>query len=1135
MTNPNKKKNTSLSPDSRSCGSSFAVLLTILLFFIGAVDINAANWTQVKRDPGGTYRAVCYGSGLFVAVGDAGLISTSSDGSSWTNRTSGTSYNLYDVTYGGGLYVAVGYHGIILTSSNGSSWTTREPYTSAGLSFTSVAYNGTDLYVAGGVSGRLATSPDAITWTDRNSGLDIQLSDMAYGNGKFIAAGSSGKIPYSSDGINWTNKSVTGVNNYSAIYAGGIFMVGGQNGRVYTSANGTTWTKQSSGTTNYFMGITHNGSKFIASGNSDGYTCSMALVSNAGGTSWVRDKTPDYSSLLGCAAGGGVIVAVGTRRLIIRNTDAGIGDGVGCGSTPPPPPSGDTITVTSPNGGESWAASSTQTITWKGSKKYTTIDLEYFNGSSWVKIVSGIADSGSYSWKIPNTQTTLAKVWIKGNHSGGNAVDRSDDTFKITSPGTAAPEIVITSPKGGDSLSAGSTKAITWTTGGAGTIETVEIQYTVDGSNYVVLTDNAPNTGSYNWTVPSTITSQARIWIKGYGTEGNDIDFSDYFSIVGGLTVTSPNGGESWSAGESRNITWDSIGNVGNVKIELSTNSGGSYETLVASTANDGSHPWNVSNAVSDNCLIRITEVSGNKASDVSNKVFSIGGTPELDVDKSKLSFGAVKNGSTPSSQSIIISNAGGGTLQWSIASSDSSWLKTSHTSGSGDAAIGVSVDISTLNVGSYTGNLTISDTAGDSGPVDVTVKVNVINSNQDKPPFGSFATPADGTSVVSGSIAVTGWALDDVEVASVQIYRVVNGGDSYIGDAVFVEGSRPDVEQAYPDYPLNSRAGWGYMLLTNFLPEGTLVLKVIVRDITGYQVVLGENTVIVDNTNATKPFGALDSPGQGGEASGSNFRCNGWALTPQPKTIPFNGSTIDVYVDGVAIGKATYNLYREDIANFFPGYNNTNGSWAYFDLNTNAYSNGIHTIQFSVRDDAGSSDGIGSRYFIVKNVETDGTSAARPSAGLPGSTLPKPQILPDGLSRLKLERGLAGIHDDFSRPVHMKTGYTDNGMDTEIYPDENGMLSVDMNELGRIKLTIDGMPSPNKRYAGFLKVGETLRPLPVGSTMDQLNGVFYWLAGPGFVGQYDLVFVITENGVTMKKEIRVNIMPGNSLELNNR
>jgi hypothetical protein len=87
-------------------------------------------------------------------------------------------------------------------------------------------------------------------------------------------------------------------------------------------------------------------------------------------------------------------------------------------------------------------------------------------------------------------------------------------------------------------------------------------------------------------------------------------------------------------------------------------------------------------------------------------------------------------------------------------------------------------------------------------------------------PPFGSFDTPIDG-STVSSSTAVTGWALDDSGVESVKIYRGPEDNLVYIGDTVFVEGARPDVETAFPGYPNNSKAGWGYMMLTNFLPNG--------------------------------------------------------------------------------------------------------------------------------------------------------------------------------------------------------------------------------------------------------------------------------------------------------------------------
>ena len=56
------------------------------------------------------------------------------------------------------------------------------------------------------------------------------------------------------------------------------------------------------------------------------------------------------------------------------------------------------------------------------------------------------------------------------------------------------------------------------------------------------------------------------------------------------IYVSSPNGGESWQAGSSHAITWLSNETSGNVKIEYSTNSGSSWTTIIASTADDGTH-----------------------------------------------------------------------------------------------------------------------------------------------------------------------------------------------------------------------------------------------------------------------------------------------------------------------------------------------------------------------------------------------------------------------------------------------------------------------------------------------------------------------------------------------------------------
>ncbi|MBN2007836.1 hypothetical protein JW960_00665, partial [candidate division KSB1 bacterium] len=101
----------------------------------------------------------------------------------------------------------------------------------------------------------------------------------------------------------------------------------------------------------------------------------------------------------------------------------------------------------------------------------------------------------------------------------------------------------------------------------------------------------------------------------------------EVLSTAPDITITSPNGGESWVVGEMHAITWTSSNFSGNVKIELSTNGGSSWSDIVSSTDDDGSYGWTVPNAVSSNCRIRISDAADGDPSDESG-VFTIESPP---------------------------------------------------------------------------------------------------------------------------------------------------------------------------------------------------------------------------------------------------------------------------------------------------------------------------------------------------------------------------------------------------------------------------------------------------------------------------------------------------------------------------
>lgn len=469
---------------------------------------------------------------------------------------------------------------------------------------------------------------------------------------------------------------------------------------------------------------------------------------------------------------------------------------------------------------------------------------------------------------------------------------------------------------------------------------------------------------------------------------------------------------------------------------------------------------------------------------------FSFGNvTPALSLSRNVLNFGAGNSGVT-SPQQVGVNFSGGGALNWT-ASPNQSNITVSPPSGTGNGVFQVSV---TPGSG---GTITVNAPGAASSPQ--MVQVNIANAAP-APPFGSFDTPANNTSGVVGAIPIIGWALDNVEVTNVDILREPVTGEPagnliLIGNGVFVADARPDVQALYPTYPFNYRAGWGYQMLTNFLPNssgsgapgnGTYKIHAIAHNKAGGQVDLGTKTIVVDNAHAPKPFGTLDTPAQGGTVSGADYVNFGWALTPQPFMIPIDGSTITLVLDGALSVHPTYNQFRSDIASLFPGYTNSMGAVGFVHINTTTLTNGVHTISWNAFDSAGHGEGLGSRYFNVLN--TGGGSEAVPEDVIPESA----------------------AHEG----VRVRHGLKVDRPPEPVAPDADGGYSVSMEEVGHIELHL-GAASGN-----MLVLGEA-HTLPIGSTLK--GGVFYWQPGPGFLGEYALQF---ERPDGTKIPVRVTIVP---------
>jgi hypothetical protein len=195
----------------------------------------------------------------------------------------------------------------------------------------------------------------------------------------------------------------------------------------------------------------------------------------------------------------------------------------------------------------------------------------------------------------------------------------------------------------------------------------------------------------------------------------------------------------------------------------------------------------------------------------------------------------------------------------------------------------------------------------------------------------GSIDTPKAGQTV-GGTVNVAGWYLDGSGVASIDILvdGILKGQASY-GDA------RPDVKNAYPEYG-STNCGYHYALDTTAL-SGVHTITVLETGNNGLtnsvQVAV---TVQGAESIALPPRGNIEAP-KAGQTVGGTVNVVGWYLDGS------GVASIDILVDGILKGQASYGDARPDVKNAYPEYGSTNCGYHYA-LNVTHLPNGPHVIQ---------------------------------------------------------------------------------------------------------------------------------------------------------------------------------------------
>lgn len=226
----------------------------------------------------------------------------------------------------------------------------------------------------------------------------------------------------------------------------------------------------------------------------------------------------------------------------------------------------------------------------------------------------------------------------------------------------------------------------------------------------------------------------------------------------------------------------------------------------------------------------------------------------------------------------------------------------------------------------------------------------------------------------------------------------------------------------------------------------------------------------------------------------------------------PPSGGTVVALIDGVSVGAPGAWGNRSDLTALFPvvDYSGIDNALGVLGLDTTTLTNGVHTIAWVVTDNLGSADGIGSRYFTVSNGAAVTADVSVGAIGRAAGAATAAALDP---------RAMAG-----------RRGYPLDSPLEWFRPDGSGRITIVGEELDRFELDLSdaAMPGP-VAYTGYLRDAADLRPLPIGSHLDQATGVFTWQPGVAFVGPYDFVFVRSNGALSSRRDVRLVLQPKGS------
>ena len=150
-------------------------------------------------------------------------------------------------------------------------------------------------------------------------------------------------------------------------------------------------------------------------------------------------------------------------------------------------------------------------------------------------------------WTAPASDVGPVRFYVAGNAANNDGTNQNDYIYtnsRLSDSPTSVVTLSLESDPGGQSLGAGTSFLIDWTTTNPSSIDNTELRYSTDDgatfpiSNLISFTTD-PAVTSFDWTVPNTPTTKARLRVKIGKKSGDAVEVvTDAFTILGdGVSV----------------------------------------------------------------------------------------------------------------------------------------------------------------------------------------------------------------------------------------------------------------------------------------------------------------------------------------------------------------------------------------------------------------------------------------------------------------------------------------------------------------------------------------------------------------------------------------------------------------------